>query len=111
MLSGSSVEVQKVFLLGIDDTAQRERDQSILRLAVARTDANWIRTIAAEESKAIISAANGQLDLVKGHTSTVPLRLAARYFGVPGPDIDTRARVAQKPRSEQSSETRLMINR
>ena len=77
------------FLLGIDDTAQRERDQSILRLAVARTDANWIRTIAAEESKAIISAANGQLDLVKGYTSTVPLRLAARYFGVPGPDIDT----------------------
>jgi len=77
------------FLLGLDDTAQRERDQSILRLAVARSDGDWIRSIAAEESKAIINAAMGQLDLVKAFTSTVPLRLAARYFGVPGPDIDT----------------------
>ena len=80
------------FLLGLDDNAQRERDQAILRLAVARTDVDLIRTIVAEEAKAIINAAAGQLDLVKAYTSTVPLRLAARYFGVPGPDIDTLRR-------------------
>lgn len=77
------------FLLGIDDTAQRERDQAILRLAVKRTDSDWIRTIVAAEAKAIVDKAAGNLDLVKDYTSTVPLRLAALYFGVPGPDIDT----------------------
>jgi Dyp-type peroxidase family len=80
------------FLLGIDDTSQRERDQAILRLAVKRTDSDWIRTIVAAESKAIIDRAAGNLDLVQAYTSTVPLRLAGLYFGVPGPDIDTLRR-------------------
>lgn len=77
------------FLLGMDDIPERERDQSILRLAVKRTDADLIRSLAAAESKKIVSTAAGKLDLVKSYGSSVPLYLAGSYFGIPGPDVDT----------------------
>jgi len=81
------------FILGMDDSAARDNDESILRLAVKRSDVDLIRAQVASECEAITGAAGGAaLDIVKDYGSTVPLRLAGSYFGVPGPDVPTLRR-------------------
>lgn len=77
------------FLLGIDDDPQRERDQSILQLAIKRSDADRIRRLVADAARALVERGQGRLDLVKDYGAAVPLRLAGTYFGIPGPDADS----------------------
>ena len=79
------------FILGMDDSAARDRELAVLRLAIRRTDAERIRGIVATQARAITdaSARQGTLDLVEQYISMVPLRLAGEYFGIPGPDVRT----------------------
>jgi cytochrome P450 len=76
------------FVLGMDDSPERDRALAILKLVVKRTDLDRIRTIAAETAKARIGDAlsEGKLDLVSQFARLIPLRVADQYFGVPGPD-------------------------
>ncbi|HEX4794546.1 MAG TPA: cytochrome P450 [Humisphaera sp.] len=80
------------FILGMDDSAPRDHDQAILRLAVKRDDMEMIRAQVAVACKTIVESAagaDGTLNLVQNYTSTVPLQLAGSYFGIPGPDVPT----------------------
>jgi cytochrome P450 len=84
------------FLLGMGDGAPYESEKAILKLAVKRTDLDDIRTWVQAAAKALTAGAAaaagaagaGRLDLPQGFANLVPLQLAGRYFGVPGPSLD-----------------------
>jgi cytochrome P450 len=76
------------FVLSMQDSPDYEHDASVLRVIVPRTD---MPTIAAHVSDIVAeilthSSKAGRMDVVSELTDAVPARLAARYFGAPGPD-------------------------
>jgi cytochrome P450 len=79
------------FFLGMPDSAQRDRELSIMRLALTREDVPAVRDNAAAECAALVAAArpSGRLDLVDGYARVVAARMVGVTFGTPGPDERT----------------------
>lgn len=85
------------FFLGMQDSALYQRDVSNMRLAARREDvARIVLPFAREEAARIIGAADGALDLPAALSNRVPVRLVARYFGLPFPDEDAAIRQATR---------------
>lgn len=76
------------FILGMQHTPEYEHDVSVFRLAVPRSDMERIRAILTRIVDDIVTQVQpiGSLDVVKDFADPVPARLAAHYFGIPGPD-------------------------
>jgi cytochrome P450 len=80
------------FFLGMENTAQYQREAGIARRAVRKDDGARILSLVESETRELLRAARargGQFDAVAEYSHLVPLGLVARYFGVPGPDPDT----------------------
>ena len=87
-------QIDGPFILGMDASAQYDREKSALLEAVRREDLDCIRQFVASSAKAMIDVArpSGRIDVVNGLARIVPLRLLASYFGMPGPDDPTMMR-------------------
>lgn len=79
------------FILGMDRSAQYDREAGLLHQAVRREDLARIRTLVRNQAEAIISALRSQrrLDVVNDVARVVAVRTVASYFGMPGPDEPT----------------------
>ncbi len=74
------------FFLGMQDSAEYQRDVSNMRLAVRRTDVSEILVpLAAARAHDIVAAAQGTIDVPADLTRRLPAILAGIYFGTPGP--------------------------
>jgi cytochrome P450 len=74
------------FFLGMQDSADYQRDTSNMRLAVRRTDiSDVLLPLAAARSAEIVGAAQGAIDLPADLTRRLPAILVGAYFGTPGP--------------------------
>jgi len=78
-------------ILGLQNTPEYEHHISVLRLALPRTDMPMIKMFLDEILEEIVATAcsAGELDVVADVCDRVPVRLSAKYFGVPGPDETT----------------------
>lgn len=75
------------FFLGMNNTPEYTRDVSNMRLAVRRSDIDSIVAPLVEKlSQEIVSASNGEMDVVQELSQVVPAQFTASYIGVPGPD-------------------------
>jgi cytochrome P450 len=75
------------FFLGMQDSAEYQRDTSLMRLAARREDVPLlVLPIARAESEAIVGSAGAELDVPDQLTRRVPARIVMRYFGLPHPD-------------------------
>ena len=74
------------FFLGMQDSAEYQRDVSNMRLAVRRTDVSDILVpLAAARAGEIVVGARGTIDVPADLTRRLPAILAGAYFGTPGP--------------------------
>ena len=74
------------FFLGMQDSAEYQRDVSNMRLAVRRTDVSDILVpLAAARAAEIVAAAQGTIDVPADLTRRLPAILVGAYFGTPGP--------------------------
>ena len=74
------------FFLGMQDSAEYQRDISNMRLVVRRTDvADILVPLAAARSAEIVGAAQGIIDVPAELTRRLPAMLVGAYFGTPGP--------------------------
>lgn len=81
------------FILGMGPGAPYDRDSGILDRAIRHEDASWIARIVEDCAREIVQAAapDGKLDFVAALSDRVAVRIAAEYFGTPGPDERTWA--------------------
>ncbi len=78
------------FYLGIDDLDDYTADASVIRRAVLREDEALVRRLIAEETERAMETirGRGKVDVVRDLANVVPIRFAARYFGLTGVDPD-----------------------
>jgi cytochrome P450 len=82
------------FILGMDRSAQYDREAGLLHQAVRREDLERIRTLVSSQAETLIAALRPQrrLDVVNDVARIVAVRTVATYFGMPGPDEATMMR-------------------
>lgn len=75
------------FILGMDRSAQFERENAAIRNVVKPADLDWVRRIVNKTADSLIAAATpkGRLDLSGEYARISGARVVAEYFGVPGP--------------------------
>ena len=73
------------FFLGMEKTAQYEREVSIVRLTAGRDDISRIKQLVATVATHNFAVGQGRLDLVDGYARAAAIVVVQRYFGVPGP--------------------------
>jgi cytochrome P450 len=75
------------FILGMDRSAEYNRESAAIRGIVKPTDPEWIQRIVRETARSLIEAARplGRLDLAGSYARVSAARVVAEYFGVPGP--------------------------
>jgi cytochrome P450/glutathione S-transferase len=75
------------FILGMDRSAQYDRENAAIRSVVKATDLDWVRRIVNHAAESLISSAGpmGRLDLAGSYARVSGARVVAEYFGVPGP--------------------------
>jgi cytochrome P450 len=69
------------FFLGMQNSPDYERDTAHMRSVMRRSDMPAIATFIEAEARRIVTAANGELDLVPELSRVVPARWIADYFG------------------------------
>jgi cytochrome P450 len=79
------------FILGMDRSAQYDREAGLLHQAVRREDLDRIRSFVASQAEELIAArrSNLRLDVVNDVVRVVAVRVVGSYFGMPGPDEAT----------------------
>jgi cytochrome P450 len=79
------------FILGMDRSAQYDREAGLLHQAVRREDLDRIRSFVASQAEELIAArrSDHRLDVVNDVVRVVAVRVVASYFGMPGPDEAT----------------------
>ena len=79
------------FILGMDRSAQYDREAGLLHQAVRREDLDRIRSFVASQAEELIAArrSHQRLDVVNDVVRVVAVRVVATYFGMPGPDEAT----------------------
>lgn len=82
------------FILGMDRSAEYDREAGMLREAVRREDLERIRQFSARTATEMIESARqqGRIDVVNGFARPAAARLVSSYFGVAGPDERTLMR-------------------
>lgn len=82
------------FFLGMDRSAEYEREVGTMREVVRAADLARIQQFVAENARALVEAArpSGRIDVVNGLARVVPIRLVESYFGIPAPDDPTMMR-------------------
>src|SRR5262249_55241102 len=75
------------FVLGMDRSAQHDREASAIQAVVRQGDLERIERIVLDAADAAIAAARpaGRLDLAENYVRRVAARVVSGYFGVPGP--------------------------
>lgn len=75
------------FILGMDRSAQYDRENAAIHSVVKATDLDWVRRIVNGTADSLIAAAGptGRLDLAGSYARVSGARVVAEYFGVPGP--------------------------
>jgi cytochrome P450/glutathione S-transferase len=75
------------FLLGMDRSAQYDRENEAIHSIVKTTDLDWVRGIVKRTADSLIAAAGParRLDLAGEYARISGARVVAEYFGVPGP--------------------------
>jgi cytochrome P450/glutathione S-transferase len=75
------------FILGMDRSAQYDRENAAIRSIVKAGDLDWVRRIVNGTADSLIGAAveTGRLDLAGSYARVSGARVVAEYFGVPGP--------------------------
>ncbi len=73
------------FILAMKNSAEYERQKSILRLAVARTDADRIQALVTKESTQLLAnlKPGDTFDLVAQYSRLLPALVVRQYLGVP----------------------------
>ena len=86
------------FVLGMRNSAEYERQKSILRLVFSRQDVTRIETLVKEETSRILGsmAPGDRFDLIADYTRLVPTRVIRRYLGL---DSIPHARIWQWTRA------------
>jgi len=69
------------FFLGMQNSADYERDTAHMRSVMRRSDMAAIAAFVEGEARRIVSAANGAIDVVTELSRVVPARWIAEYFG------------------------------
>jgi cytochrome P450 len=80
------------FILGLDNTPLYKRDHAALRAAIRRDDVPALASATLTAARERVAAADGQLDVVREFVDPTVDRMAADYFGTPGPDTATQLR-------------------
>jgi cytochrome P450 len=82
------------FILGMDRSAEYEREVGTLREVVRADDLERIRKFITESARVLVETARpqGRIDVVQGLARVVPIRLVESYFGIPAPDDPTMMR-------------------
>ena len=75
------------FILGMDRSADYDREAGAIRGVVKPDDLDRIRQIVRRTARALIDAArpNGRIDAAGNYSRIVAARVVTEYFGVPGP--------------------------
>jgi cytochrome P450 len=83
------------FILGLDDTPLYRHDHAATDRAVRPEDLPGIANETYAASRELVSAADGEIDIVTGLVEPVLDRVINSYFGTPGPDSATQIRWAR----------------
>ncbi|HXC96997.1 MAG TPA: cytochrome P450 [Edaphobacter sp.] len=75
------------FILGMDRSAEYDRENNAIRSIVKSTDLDWIRRIVSESAQTMLATAKpfGRIDIVSSYSRISAARVVSEYFGVPGP--------------------------
>jgi cytochrome P450 len=75
------------FILGMDRSAEYDRESAAIRGVVKPADLEWVRRIVSGTVQSLVEAAQplGRLDLAGSYARVSAARVVAEYFGVPGP--------------------------
>jgi len=87
-------QIDGPFILGMDRSAQYDREKAALLEIVRHEDLDQIRQFVVQLADSLIEAARPRrrIDVVNGYARVVPVRLVASYFGMPGPNDPTMMR-------------------
>lgn len=80
------------YMLGRDGSIQNYRDKSLMRVMMELHDLTAVERMVHEIVQQLIPGDVPQLDVVKTIGRDVPVQICDRYFGFPGPDVDTMKR-------------------
>ena len=82
------------FFLGMEATPRYRREAEIARRAVRSDDAPVIARLALAGARALLARvkSRGTIDAVGEYSRLLPLSILDRYFGTPGPDVETMKR-------------------
>ena len=74
------------FFLGMQDSAAYQHDVSLMRLIIRREDvATRLIPLVTREAASIVAQAGDCMDVAADLTQRIPVRILAKYFGLPGP--------------------------
>jgi cytochrome P450 len=75
------------FILGMDRSAEYDRESAAIRGIVKPADLEWVRRIVRGTAQSLVEAARplGRLDLAGSYARVSAARVVSEYFGVPGP--------------------------
>jgi cytochrome P450 len=70
------------YLMSVDDMPMHFRDKSAMSAFLDRADIPRIRALVAQETKAVLDAAGGRIEVISGLTRHIPIRVVESYFGL-----------------------------
>lgn len=90
------------FMLARDGTVYNQRDKGIMRALIGRADMPTVRSMVAALTQECIDegAENGTLEIVSNVSRKVPILLTGRFFGFPGPDLESMFRWSRATQSD-----------
>ncbi len=74
------------FLMTEDDTSLHNHDREIMMSLLKREDLPRIRQYISNKSKQILDQSNGEIDLIKSYSRTIPVAMVQDIFGLDGID-------------------------
>lgn len=80
------VAITGFFFLGEDNTPLYERDTSVMRLAMRRSDLDQIRSYLRRRASELLSEANGTIEIVQKFTRQLSADLMDEYLGLGNPN-------------------------
>ncbi len=82
------------YMLSHDSSVYNRRDKGLMRALIQEKDGPIVKKAVAKIAKKCINegAANGVIEVVSQLSRKAPVLLTGKYFGFPGPDIETMMR-------------------
>src|SRR5680860_214976 len=90
------------FMLARDNTPVNWREKGIMQAVLRPEDLPHVRAMAGEIADEALDAASpeGRIEAVNGLGRYVPIRMCGRYFGFPGPDLESMYRWSKATQSD-----------